>query len=632
MSVSKFPNPVVVDTTDSASAKLKPVSVSAVKLADTFWEPRRQTNRAVTLPGQYVKCEETGRIDNFRRASGRKNVPFQGIFFNDSDVYKWLESVSWTLASDEDAELTRLANLVIDEIAAAQQPNGYLNTYFMFEREKERWTNLKDLHEMYCAGHLIQGAVAYHRATGNESLLNVARKLADHIGSVFGPAEEGKKPGVCGHEEIEMALVELFRETHDEKYLKQAKYFIDARGHGLIGGSNYHQDHKPFRELNRLTGHAVRALYYNCGAADVFAETGDEGILEASHRLWDNLVTKQMYVTGGVGSRHEGEAFGNDYELPSERAYAETCAAIASFMWNWRMLLIEADAKYADCMETALYNGVISGLSLDGKHYFYVNPLLDDGNHRRVEWFGCACCPPNVARTLASLPGYFYSVSKEGVWAHLYAEGTAEIAMPDGKTVGLVQKTLYPWDGEITITIRGEGKFSLMLRIPQWCESGAEIEVNGEQFKGRKSPGSYAAVRRDWKNGDVVKLVLPMPVRIIESHPYAIENTNCAAIARGPFVYCLEAIDNPGVDLRDVIISPKAEFSAAFREDVLNGVAVITGDAEVSAAAQDFDGKLYRTARPRRKKTLTVKNITAIPYYAWANRAPGKMQVWLTAR
>jgi DUF1680 family protein len=633
MAEHKYPDSVVVDTSSSRSAHLRPVPVNAVKLTDAFWAPRIKANAEITLPAQYQKCEETGRIDNFRRASGRKkNILFRGIFFNDSDVYKWLEAASWTLASGDNAEIARLADSAIDEIAAAQQADGYLMTFFMFENEKGRWADLKDKHEMYCAGHLIQAAVAHHRATGADALLNVARKLADHISAVFGPEEQGKRPGVCGHEEIEMALVELFRETGEQRYLEQARYFIEARGRGLIGGSPYHQDNKPIRELAMLEGHAVRALYYMCGAADVFAETGDASLLAALHRLHDGLVQKQMYITGGVGSRHEGEALGKPYELPNERAYAETCAAIANFMWNWRMLLIEANAKYADVMETALYNGVLSGLSLDGSNYFYVNPLADDGTHRRVPWFGCACCPPNIARTLASLPGYFYSVSREGIWVHLYAESEALVSLADGKTVGITQKTRYPWDGEIEVMLRDGGHFGLMLRIPCWCEKGASVEINGQAVKCAKEPGTYAVLRRDWNPGDVVKLSLPMPVRIIEAHPYASENAGKAAIARGPLVYCLEAADNPGSDLRDVVIPAKGEYKAEFRGDLLGGVVAVTGDAEVVAPADDWAGRLYRAAKPARKKAGAKTSVTAIPYYAWANRDPGRMQVWTTAR
>jgi len=620
---------VVVDTSHSRHARLLPVPLAAVTLSDGFWEPRRRINREVTLPSQYRHCEETGRLDNFRRAAGKKEGSFQGIYFNDSDIYKWLEAAAWTLATDHDAGLAAMIETVITDIRDAQQPDGYLDTYFMFEKAKDRWSNLKDMHELYCAGHFIQGAVAHYRATGDERLLDVARRLADHICATFGPAEEGKLAKTDGHEEIEMALVELARATGEERYLRQAQFFIDIRGHGSIGGSNYHQEHKPVRELDRMTGHAVRAVYLTCGVADLLAETGEAALRIALDRLWDNMTHTQMYVSGGIGSRYEGEAFGKDYELPNERAYTETCAAIGSVMWNWRMLQLEGDARYADLMEITLYNGVLAGLSLDGQSYFYQNPLADDGTHRRQPWFGCACCPPNVARLLASLPGYFYSVSPEGVWAHLYAEGTAHITLPDGATVGLVQRTRYPWNGDIEIEVEGEGTFSLFLRIPAWCEAGATVQVNDEPISESAAPGSYRELRRAWRPGDTVRLNLPMPVRPLKCHPRVAENAGRVALMRGPILYCVEAVDNPGVDLRDVIVTGEAGISADFESDLLGGVVVLRTEVAVVPPDEGWEGRLYRTAQPLAQRQTGFLDLTAIPYYAWANRDAGPMQVWL---
>jgi uncharacterized protein len=437
----------VVDTSGSPHAHLRTLPLEAVSLADDFWEPRRRINREVTLPSQYRHLEETGRLDNFRRASGKIGGEYQGIYFNDSDVYKWLEAASWTLATDPDPDLERMVDDAITEIADAQRPDGYLNTYFTFEKAAERWTDF-DLHEMYCAGHLFQAAVANFRATGSERLLDVATRFADHICDTFGPEEE-KRQAVDGHEEVEMALVELFRVTGEKRYLEGARYFIDARGHGLLGrpygqhDPSYSQDHEPLRNQSEVVGHAVRAMYLYSGAADVYAETGELELMEALRRLWMNMTTRRMYVSGGLGSRYEGEAFGKDFELPNERAYAETCAAIGSVMWNWRMLGIEGDARFADLIEHALYNAVMPGISLDGQHYFYQNPLADDGTHRRQPWFGCACCPPNVARLLASLPGYFYSTSEGAVWVHLYAEGAATVELDENRTINLRQRTRY---------------------------------------------------------------------------------------------------------------------------------------------------------------------------------------------
>ncbi len=637
------PSAVLVDTSRCTYARLRPVPLTAVTLADGFWAPRRSINREVTLPSQYRQLEATGRIDNFRRAAGKVDIPFQGRYYNDSDVYKWLEAAAWTLATDADPALARMADAVIAVIAGAQQPDGYLNTYFTDDRAAERWTNLRDMHELYCAGHLIQAAVAYRRATGDDCLLRVACRLADHICDRFGPREEGKRAGTGGHPEIEIALVELARETGEPRYCKQAQFFLDVRGQGLIGGSAYHQDHKPFREwcpepvegLDRMVGHAVRAVYLNAGATDLYAETGEVALRRVLDCLWRNMTTRQMYVSGGIGSRYQGEAFGGDYELPNECAYAETCAAVGSVMWNWRMLLLSGDARYADVLETTLYNGVLCGLSLDGRSYFYQNPLADDGTHRRQPWFGCVCCPPNIARLLAALPGYFYSLSDAGLWVHLYAQGSARIPLPDGTSLGLTQHTRYPWDGEVVIGVEVERErtFSLWLRIPGWCEEGATLEINGQPFTGALAPGSYAEVRRVWQPGDVVRINLPMPVRCIECHPYVVENAGRVALMRGPILYCVEQADNVGLNLRDVLLSADVGFTATFKPDLLGGVVVLRGQAEAVPPDNAWADRLYRTAVPRLEKPRSQSvEMTAIPYCAWANREPGRMQVWLRTR
>jgi DUF1680 family protein len=627
------PYPVVVDTSQSRYARLKPVPLTAVTLADEFWAPRIQTNRESTLPEQYRLLEETGRIDNFRRAAGKKDIPFQGRYYNDSDVYKWLEAVAWTMASDAGPTIKQMADAVIAEIAAAQGPDGYLNTYFTFDQAAQRWTNLRDMHELYCAGHLIQAAVAHHRATGQDSLLHVALRLADHICEVFGPSQEGKRPATPGHEEIEMALLELARETGALKYQRQAQFFLDSRGKGLIGGSPYHQDHRPFREMERMVGHAVRSVYLNAGATDIYAETGDTALRDALDRLWQNMATRQLYISGGIGSRYAGEAFGADYELPNARAYAETCAAIGSIMWNWRMLALEGDARYADLLETTLYNGFLAGFSLDGHSYFYQNPLADDGTQRRQPWFDCACCPPNIARLLASLPGYFCSLSDDGIWVHLYAEESARVPQPNGGTVTLVQHTRYPWDGEIAIEVEGQGLFSLYLRIPAWCMGGAVLEVNGNPFANAVLPGSYALVRRTWQTGDSVRLHLPMPVRLVECHPYVQENAGRLALMRGPLLYCLEQADNAGFDLRDVTLIPDASFSTVYRPELLGGVVVLRNQSLILSPDDDWNDLLYRTAPSERGNEASLSaEISAIPYYAWANREPGAMRVWLKSQ
>ncbi|MBC8105831.1 MAG: glycoside hydrolase family 127 protein [Anaerolineae bacterium] len=607
----------IVDTSRSPNAKQRPVSISAVKLNDSFWQPRRETNRIATIPSQYARCESTHRIDNFRRASGAKQGDFVGIYFNDSDVYKWLEAASFSLAFTRDSTLQKMVDDTIDVIAAAQQPDGYLNTYFMFDLAKERWTNLKDKHEMYCAGHLIQAAVAHHRATGSDKLLVVATKLADHICNTFGPEVSRKRPGCCGHEEIEMALVELYRTTRDSKYLDQAKYFVDARGHSLVGGGEYHQDHKPVREMDRMTGHAVRQVYLACAMADLCAEIDDVALRAATERLWQNMTSKQMYITGGIGSRHEGEAFGRDYELPNERAYTETCAAIGSVMWNWRMLLLTGEWWYADVLERTLYNAVLPGLSLDGQSYFYQNPLADDGSHRRQPWFGCACCPPNVARLLAQLPGYFYSTrGDDQIFTHLYASNSAEIPLGD-RTIKLEQTTNYPWDGRVAIKVNSAGRFALDLRIPNWSR-GAMININGQTHDGSK-------IDRDWRAGDEVVLDIPIGSELIEAHPHVAENTGRVAIMRGPLVYCAESIDNPQVDLRDIELLPGVTISAQHDSPLLNGVTTLKARAVIDAPVKNRP--TYESVKQRLHDRLE-RDVTFIPHYAWANRAAGRMQVW----
>ena len=486
----------------------------------------------------------------------------------------------------------------------AQRSDGYLDTYFEIERADERWTDF-DLHEMYCAGHLFQAAVAHHRATGKRSLLDVAVRFADHIDATFGPPELGKRIGTDGHPEVEMGLIELARTTGDARYIELTKFLVDVRGHGYLGnaydryGREYHQDHQPFRELNEIVGHAVRSVYLNAGVADLYAETGETALLDALHRLWESMTTRKMYITGGIGSRWFGEAFGPDYELPNALAYTETCAAIGSIMWNWRMFLIEGEAKYADLIERTLYNAVLPGVSLDGETYFYQNPLADEGGHRRQPWFTTACCPPNVARLLASLPGYFYSLKDDEIWVNLYAESAATIHLPDGRTVKLRQSTRYPWEGEIAIEVGGEGEFAIRLRIPEWCESGATLTVNGASVGTPAAPGSYAAVRRTWQAGDLVRLSLPMPVRRLHCHPRVTENAGHLALMRGPLVYCLEQVDHPGADIHDIALPDEAPFRTDWEPDLLGGVVTLTAEAVTSRADGSWDKRLYQSIQTK---------------------------------
>lgn len=629
----------IVDFDSSRKTTVKPVSLGAVRFNDRFWLPRLQRNLNVTIPSQYQQCLETGRIDNFCRAAGRLKADFQGIFFNDSDVYKWLEAASYALATDFSPSLYAQVDELIADIAAAQQPDGYLNTYYMFENAAQRWSNLRDMHELYCAGHLMQAAVAHYRATGKRSLLEVACKFADHIIDVFGP---GKRRGVPGHSEIEMALVELYRATSERRYLQQAQIFIDLRGSRppIIGGSPYHQDHVPFREMSEVVGHAVRAIYLSCGAADVYAETEDESLFEALLRLWDNCYHRKAYLIGGLGARYEGEAFGADYELPNERAYAETCAAIASFMWNWRMLCITGEARFGDEMETALYNGILSGVSLDGDQYFYENPLAGRGEHRRQPWFGCACCPPNLARTLASLPGYLYGVSEAGLWIHHFAGNGARFVVPGVGPVSITQTTDFPWDDEVELLMMLEEarEFSLFIRRPHWCaENGVEVVVNGRYPKVRLTAGGYVEIHRKWESGDQVTIQMPMAVQKITAHPFVTSNRDRVALRRGPLVYCIEQADHPLADVWDLELPVNAQLSPHWEPDMLDGVITLRGDA-LATDRSNWGDSLYHIISERNEEPLRshkpdrVIPLVAIPYYSWANRAAGPMQVWIPVR
>jgi len=613
-----------VDTSHSPYVKLRPVPIENVRLEDSFWAPRLRTLREVTLPAQHKLLEETGRLSNFRRAAVKEKGDFKGLFFNDSDIYKWVEAVGFSLASTFDTKLYALAVQVISDIAAAQDKDGYLDTYFTFDRKKDRWTNLRDMHELYCAGHLIQAAIAFYRATGDRNLLEVACKVANHIAGIFGP---GKRVGTPGHPEIEMALVELYRATAKQDYLDLAKFLLDSRGKGVIGGSQYHIDHKPFRELTEIVGHAVRSLYLNCGAADIYMESGDRMLWEALTRLWHSMTERKMYVMGGVGARYEGEAFGDDYELPNVRAYAETCAAIANVMWNWRMLLVTGEARFADVMELALYNGVLSGISLDGKEYLYVNPLADRGKHRHQPWFECACCPPNIARLFASLPGYFYTVSSEGIWVHLYAQSKAHLDLT-GNHVNVVQRTDYPWNGRIEVILdpQKQAAFSLFLRIPGWCRE-ATVLVNNQTVEKLVEPGTYLEIHRLWNRGDRVQLSFAMPVERVTSHLYVMENADKVALRRGPIIYCLEQVDNPDCDVWTLMLPTDSLLEAKWMPNMLNGITVISGEA-LAPEREVLEDKLYQMAEQAVPKVRPVR-FTAVPYYAWANREPGPMTVWL---
>lgn len=607
----------VVDSSKSPYALLKPVSLQNVKVKGFLGKYHEKAIK-ITVPSQYYLLESTGRIDNFRRAAGKIKKEFQGLFFNDSDVYKWVEAASYSLVNSRSSDLGTKLTKIIDEIKDAQDEDGYLDTYFVFDKEKMRWTNIRELHELYCAGHLIQAAIANRRVNEENMLFNVAVKLADNIVNTFGP---GRKEGTSGHPEIEMALVELYRETQNEKYLDLAKFFLDERGKGLVGGDEYHIDHLPFTQLKEATGHAVRMLYLLSGATDVYLETGDKSIFETLNRLWNDIVFKKMYITGGVGSRYEGESIGEEYELPNRRAYAETCAAIANFMWNWRMLLATGNSKFADIMEQTLYNGLLSGISLDGKHYFYVNPLEDRGNYRRRTWYECACCPPNLARILASIQNYIYTISKNSIWVHLYEESEAKINLIS-QDVLITQKTNYPWDGKIKIDVSTSSpkEFSIFLRIPSWTDNDFKVRLNGKQIDYLIENG-YLKIRKNWQGSSLIEIELPMKARRIKSHPFVRENTDKVAITRGPIVYCAEAADNPGFDVWDLKIG-----NNNIQEEVANGLVILKGKGFVKDSSHW--NELYKEENTLYKLNHEVE-FKLIPYHMWGNRKPGSMAVWL---
>jgi DUF1680 family protein len=623
----------------SASAgdsKLTALPFTEVVIADEFWAPRIETNRKVTVPYCFKKCEETGRIDNFAKAAGLMAGKFEGKYFNDSDVYKVIEGAGYSLKSHPDAQLEKYVDDVIDKIAAAQWEDGYLYSFYSLpaRQSEKRWTNTRVMHELYCAGHFFEAAVAYYQATGKRKILDVAVRLADCIDAVFGP---DKKRDVPGHEEIEIGLVKLYRSTGNENYLKLAEFFLDergrARGRKLYG--SYCQDHKPVTEQDEPVGHAVRAGYLYCGMADVAALAGRTDYIKALDRIWLNVVSKKLYITGSIGATGKGEAFGEDYELPNATAYCETCAAIANALWNQRMFLLEGDVKYIDVLERVIYNGFLSGVSLSGDAFFYRNPLAGDGKKQRSPWFDCACCPTNVVRFIPSVPGYVYASKGDTLYVNLFISGSGTFNLMNDKIV-LKQQTRYPWEGDIRITVEPEKpmEFVICVRIPGWVrnqpvpsdlyrfmnESDRKVtlRVNGKPVVLDIDKG-FARIKRTWKGGDTIELNLPMPIRRVLCNEEVKENNGRAALERGPIVYCTEAADNGG-QVGHIVLSNDTELDAEYREDLLGGVAVIMGKAPGVQLSRDG------------KSRITDKvDFVAIPYYAWAHRGGGEMAVWLPA-
>jgi DUF1680 family protein len=627
-----------IDTRHSPYARLHAPGLDDFRFADGFWSARQDVNRRVGLHHGYRQLEESGNFNNLLLAAGRGTGVYRTPVFMDSDVYKWLEAVGYALGMQPAAELTSLADHAIRLVQDAQGDDGYLNSYWQVIEPARRWQDLQHGHELYCAGHLFQAAVAYVRGTGDDRLLSVARRFADYIDSIFGP---GKRTGTPGHPEVETALIELYRETQEPRYLRLAQYFLDQRGHGLLGSHRlgspaYYQDHVPVRDATTVEGHAVRQLYLTAGVTDLYLETGETALLAALDRQWHDMTARKLHVTGGLGANHMGEAFGEPYELPNDRAYCETCAQIASIHWNWRMLLATGERRFADLMEHTLYNAFLSGVSLDGRRYFYVNPLHSRGvspllGRKRVErpeWHGCACCPPNVMRLLASLQHYVCTVDGRGVQLHQYANGS--LALPlDGAELRLTVVTGYPWHGQIAVRIDAAppSPCELRFRIPGWC-SQAQVRLNDTQVE-PNSPDGYVALDRIWRTGDVVRIELDMPVMMLAGHPRVDPVRGSVALQRGPLVYCFEQIDQgAGVDIQDALIQAAIEPAAVWRPDLLGGVMQVEA-AGCHASMDAWEGHLYRLYAETHGSPQAAVTLRAIPYYAWANRGPNAMRVWI---
>ena len=648
----------ILNLAKSPYAKLHNVPVRAVTIEDGFWAARREVNVTESIPTMHDLMESHGRMNNFRRLIGQSNAPQISRPFADTDVYKWTEAVAFTLQSGDRAELRKTSEEIIDLIVAVQKPNGYINTYFVDDRAALSMTPETQLmgHELYCLGHMLQGAIAYYRATGERKWLDAGiRMVDDFLLPTFGPAP--KQPIISGHPEVEMALIELYRITGDRRQLDMAGYILggDSRIPVLGQVSIYLFSGTPFTQRTQVEGHAVRAMYACCGATDYYMETGDATYWKTLNTLWDSMAGTKMYVTGGVGSRASGESFGDAYDLPNASAYAETCAAIGNMMWNWRMLAASGDAKFTDVLERALYNGVNSGMSLGGTLYCYRNPLALDPASTEVyapkfatysavrnPWYETICCPPNFERTIASLPGYFYSTASDGLYLHLYDNSTLDWHLEDGTGLRVTQKTNMPWDGDVEITVAPAQptEFTFYLRIPGWAAGGeTRVAVNGAEVSGA-TPGAYLAIRRRWVSGDVIQLRLPMTPQPLSANPQVAYDAGRVAIQRGPLVYCLEQLDQPaGVDLSNVSLAigaqPGAEFTSEMKEDLLGGIVVLHHDGVVAEAASQADSPdstvgddaLYGPYKTNARTTRSVQ-LTFIPYYAWANRDRSAMEVW----
>jgi DUF1680 family protein len=623
------------------------VPFSKVRITGPFWTERLDTVLSRTIPSQHIKLAEVGILESLKlpKPTPPLSIPrndhnFSTQIFWDSDVGKWIEAASYALSHRRDPGVEAKIDEIVDDLEKAQAPDGYLNCWYNGREPENRWTNLRDNHELYNAGHLLEGAIAYFSATGKRKLLDVMERFVDHIATTFGRSE-GQKRGYCGHQEIELALVKLYRLTGDERRLELASYFIDERGRqpphyfteeALARGDDpakfwartyeYNQSHLPVREQMRMVGHSVRAMYMACAMADLAFERGDEELKRACEALWRDVTTAQMYVTAGLGPRESNEGFTEPYDLPNDTAYAETCASVALAFWAQRMLHLDLDGSYADVMERALYNGALSGLSRDGEHYFYANRLESRGSDRRWAWHHCPCCTMNVSRLVASIAGYFFSTSEEGIAVHLYGGAEAELAV--GKRMVTIRETSdYPWSGDISIFVEpnGSAEFDLRLRIPAWARD-ATVLVNGEQVELAIERG-YARIHRLWAAGDKVLLRLPMVAERLYAHPKVRADFGRVALRRGPLIYCFEEADNPGGEVQTVSLPRSSTIDSNWRGDLFGGV--VTLAAEGSREVAEQDAPLYAPTPPEEREA----RLTAIPYYLWANRSPGSMQVWI---
>lgn len=618
---------------------IDPVPFTSVKVSDSFWGQRLKASREVTIPLAFSKCEETGRYRNFELAAHPSDTTkVTGYSFDDTDVYKTIEGASYSLQTYPDKQLAHYMDSVLDIVAAAQEPDGYLYTARTMNPKhphewagSKRWEKVEELsHEFYNLGHMVEGAIAHYQATGSRKFLDIAIRYADCVCREIGDGE-GQVVRVPGHQIAEMALAKLYLVTSDQKYLDQAKFFLDKRGY-TSRKDEYSQAHKPVVEQDEAVGHAVRAAYMYAGMADVAALTGDTSYVQAIDRIWDNIVSKKLYITGGIGATNQGEAFGKNYELPNMSAYCETCAAIGNVYVNYRLFLLHGDAKYYDVLERTLYNGLISGVSLDGGGFFYPNPLESMGQHQRQPWFGCACCPSNICRFIPSLPGYVYAVKDNQVYVNLFMGNEAELKV-GGKKVILHQETRYPWDGHVTLTVdkNAAGTFAMKIRIPGWVRNqvvpsdlytysdgkrpGYSVKVNGEAVTSALDQG-YFTIERKWKKGDRVELQLDMEVRTVKANGKVEADRGRMAVERGPIVYCAEWPDN-SFNVLSLLMNQHPQFEVVERPDLLYGLNQIK--TPVQTLEYDEQGRLV----------VKDQELTLIPYYAWAHRGPGNMAVWL---